>query len=104
MILDHSVDGWIVVIGVIGWDLEVFGCQSLKDKRAVVKSLKDRLHAKLNVSVAETDHHDLWQRAELTACAVANERRHAESVLTEADRLVNSEARARVIDSYRQFL
>lgn len=88
---------------MIGWELEVYGCQSLKEKRSVVKSLKDRLHDRFNVSVAETGHHDLWQRAELTACVVGSDRRHVESVLESVDRLVASEARARVIDSYRTF-
>jgi uncharacterized protein len=93
-----------VVIGVIGWELEVFGCQSLKDKRRVIKSLKDRLHARFNVSVAETAHHDLWQRAELTACVVATDGRQAESVLESADRLVAEEARARIIRADRSFV
>jgi uncharacterized protein len=93
-----------VVIGVIGWELEVFGCQSLKDKRRVIKSLKDRLHARFNVSVAETAHHDLWQRAELTACVVATDGRQAESVLESADRLVTEEARARIIRADRSFV
>ncbi|MBI4408896.1 MAG: DUF503 domain-containing protein [Gemmatimonadetes bacterium] len=92
-----------MVVGVIGWELEVFGCQSLKDKRAVLKSLKDRLHDRFNVSVAETGHQQLWQRAELTACVVATERRQAESVLDSTDHLVAGEARARIIDSYRIF-
>jgi uncharacterized protein YlxP (DUF503 family) len=92
-----------VVIGVIGWELEIFGCQSLKEKRSVVKGLKDRLHNRFNLSVAETGYQDLWQRAELTACVVAGERRVAESVLESADRLVNAEPRARVIDCYRTF-
>lgn len=92
-----------MVIGVIGWELEIFGCQSLKEKRRVVKGLKDRLHNRFNLSVAETGYQDLWQRAELTACVVAGERRVAESVLESADRLVNAEPRARVIDCYRTF-
>ncbi len=92
-----------MVIGIIAWELEVFGCHSLKEKRSVVKSLKDRLHDRFNISVAETGHHDLWQRAELTGCVVANEKKHAESVLASADALVQGEARARVIDSYRSF-
>lgn len=92
-----------MVIGVIGWELEVFGCQSLKEKRSVVKSLKTRLHDRFNISVAETGHHDLWQRAELTACVAAAERRHAEAVLDSADRLVSAEPRTRIIDSYRTF-
>jgi len=92
-----------VVIGVVAWELEVFGCQSLKDKRSVVKSLKDRLHDRFNVSVAETGHQELWQRAELTACVVSNQRRQAESVLQSADDLVAAEGRARIIDSTRFF-
>jgi uncharacterized protein len=92
-----------VTIGVVGWDLEIIGCQSLKEKRAVLKSLKDRLHARFNISVAETGHQDLWQRAELTACVAAGSRRHAESVLEQADRFVAAEPRARVIDSMRAF-
>jgi len=69
----------------------------------VVKGLKERLRARFNISVAETDHHDLWQRAEITACVVATDRRRAESVLDKADRLVEAEASGRIIDSYRIF-
>lgn len=92
-----------MVVGVVGWDLQIYEARSLKDKRAVVRSLKDRLRSKLNVSVAETGAHDLWQRAEITACVVATDRRHAESVLDSADRLVEAEARGRIIGSYRNF-
>lgn len=93
-----------MVIGVISWELEIFGCQSLKEKRSVVKSLKDRLHDRFNVSAAETAHQDVWQRAELTACVVAGQRKIAEQVLESADRLVAAEARARIIQTYRQWL
>ena len=93
-----------MVVGVIGWDLEVPACQSLKEKRRVVKSLKDRLHDRFNVSVAETAHHDVWQRTELTAAVVATDRRHADSVLEHADAFVRSDPRARIIDSYRSFV
>lgn len=92
-----------MVVGVIGWDLQIYEARSLKEKRSVVKGLKERLRSRLNVSVAETDHHDLWQRAEITVCVVATDRRHAESVLDKADRLVESESGGRIIDSYRVF-
>ena len=75
------------------------GCQSLKDKRRILKSLKDRLHQRFNVSVAETAHQDVWQRAELTCGVVATDRRHAESVLSAADRLVSTNGSVRIIDS-----
>jgi uncharacterized protein len=92
-----------VVIGVATWELEVLGAQSLKEKRRVVKSLKDRLHARFNISVAETAHHELWQRAALTGCVVATDSGHADAVLESANRLVNQEMRARVIRVERSF-
>ncbi len=93
-----------MVIGVVTWELHLSGCRSLKDKRRIVKSLKDRLHRQFNVSVAETDHQDTWQRSELACCVVANDRRHAESVLSSADHLIESEGLARIIDSTSSFL
>jgi uncharacterized protein YlxP (DUF503 family) len=88
-----------VVVGLVVWELHLPGCASLKEKRQVVKSLKDRLHRQFNLSVAETGHQDVLQRAELAACVVSGERRHADSVLGAADQLVEDEARARIIDS-----
>lgn len=93
-----------MVIGVAVWQLEVIGCQSLKEKRSVVKSLKAKLHDRFNVSVAETAHHDLWQRAELTACVVATDGRQADSVLESAHALVVREYRARIISLERSFV
>ncbi|MBB4637889.1 DUF503 domain-containing protein [Longimicrobium terrae] len=90
-----------MVVGVVVWELHIPGCASLKDKRAVVKSLKDRLHARFNVSAAETAHQDLLQRAELSVAVVATDRRQAQSVLSSADGMV--EGRARIIDSYTTF-
>ena len=91
-----------MVVGVIGWDIQVYDARSLKEKRAVIKSLKERLK-KLNLSVAETGHQDKWQRAELTACVVATDRRGAEAILEKADGMVEAEALGRIIDSYRVF-
>jgi uncharacterized protein len=93
-----------VVVGLITWELHLAASQSLKDKRQILKSLKDRLHQRFNVSAAETDHQDLWQRAELTAAVVSTDRRHAESVLQEADRLVEGAAGARIMDTSTSFL
>ena len=92
-----------MVIGVISWELEILGAQSLKEKRSVVKGLKDRLHDRFNVSAAETAHHDLWQRSEITACVVSSDRKVAESVLQNADNLVTKEYRARIIATQRFF-
>ena len=93
-----------MIVGVMTWELHLMACQSLKDKRAVLKSLKDRLHNRFNVSVAETAHHDLWQRAELTASVVSTDRVHAENVLREADRLVADAPGARIVDTSTSYL
>lgn len=92
-----------MVVGIVTWDLHLNGCASLKDKRRIVKGLKDRLHQRFNVSVAETDAHDLWQRAELSCAVVATDRRQAEEVLGAADRFVGGHELARIIDSSMTF-
>ena len=93
-----------MVIGVRSFELHLAGAHSLKDKRSVIKSVKDRLHNEFNVSVAETGRHDAWQTAELTVCLVATDRRHAESVLEAVDRFVAGNPSCRVIDTMTTFL
>ena len=57
------------VVGLLSIELHMPGARSLKDKRSVLRSLKDRLR-KHNVAVAEVDHQDLWQRARLGVVAI----------------------------------
>ena len=68
-------------IGVLTLDIHVEHSHSLKEKRHVVKSLKDRLRERFNVAVAEIDHLDSWQSSVLAAVTVSNDRVHAEQVL-----------------------
>lgn len=93
-----------MVIGVRSFELHLAGAHSLKDKRSVLKSLKDRLHNEFNVSVAETGRNDAWQTAELTVCLVSGERRHAESVLEAVDRFVASNPLVRIVDTATSFV
>ncbi len=88
-----------MVVGVISWELHLSGCSSLKEKRGILRSLKDRLQDRHRVSVAETAHQDAWQRAELSVAIVSSDRRRAQQVLDRVDALVASDARVRVIDS-----
>jgi hypothetical protein len=93
-----------MVIGVASWALHLAGAFSLKDKRGVIKSMKDRMHNEFNVSVAETAHHDTWQTAELTACVVAVDRVHAEKVLRQVDRFIEGNPLCRITNSQTSFL
>ena len=68
-------------VGVLTLELHVEGSHSLKDKRHVVKSLKDRLRSKFNISVAEIDGMDTWQWSVIAAAAVSADRGFCEKTL-----------------------
>jgi uncharacterized protein YlxP (DUF503 family) len=80
------------------WILHLEGCQSLKDKRSVLQSLKADLR-RLNVSVAEVGAQDLWQRAELACAAVGSDRRVVDEMLRTADGIVEAADGVRIIDT-----
>ncbi len=69
------------IIGLLKVELHFPEAQSLKTKRMVVKSIKDRLRRKFNVSIAETGYLDLWQRSELAVVSVSGARPVLESQL-----------------------
>lgn len=92
-----------MVIAVGSWDLSLPECRSLKEKRRVVKSLKERLQHRFRVSVAETRYQDVWTRAELTAAVVTTDRGHADSILDKLDRFVEGDGRAIILHMERSF-
>ena len=92
-----------MIIASNSWELTLPGCTSLKEKRSVIRSLKDRLRVRYHLSVAETGMQDVHGRAVITVAVVAGDRRQAESILDKADRLVENEGRALIVSSDRQF-
>jgi uncharacterized protein YlxP (DUF503 family) len=73
-------------VGILVLELRLDESHSLKDKRHYVKSLKDRLRSKFNVSVAEIDYQDLWQRGLIAVATVSGDQAHAEQVLQNVER------------------
>jgi uncharacterized protein YlxP (DUF503 family) len=71
----------MAAVGVLTLELRLENSHSLKDKRHVVESLKARLRNKFNVSVAEIDYQDTWQRAAIAAVTVSSDHVFAEKVL-----------------------
>ena len=71
----------MATVGVLTLELRLVNSHSLKEKRHVIQSLKERLRNKFNVAVAEIDHQDLWQRAAIAAVTVSSDHTHAEKVL-----------------------
>lgn len=92
-----------MVIGVNSWDLSLPECRSLKEKRKVVKSLKERLQHRFHVSVAETRHQDAWTRAEITAAVVTTDRGRADAILDKLDNFVVRDGRAVILRVERTF-
>jgi uncharacterized protein YlxP (DUF503 family) len=68
-------------IGVCTIEMHVPDSGSLKDKRHSLRSLKDRIRNKFNVSVAEIDDNDLWQKVSLAVAAVSNNKSHLNQTL-----------------------
>lgn len=83
-----------MAVGLLTLELHIADAQSLKDKRQVIRSLKDRLRGKFNVAVAELDFQDSWQRSVIGVVTLANEERFVQEVLQkvleEADEVLGS--------------
>ncbi len=72
-----------MVVGVLQLELHVPEAQSLKDKRSVIKRIKDQLRGRFNVAVAEVDANETWQRATVGVSAVSDQRAYVEGLLVE---------------------
>jgi uncharacterized protein YlxP (DUF503 family) len=70
-----------MAVGVLTLEIQIPWAHSLKEKRAVLRKMRDRLRARFNVAVAELDHTDLWQRATLGVAAISGSRPLLEEVL-----------------------
>ena len=93
-----------MIIGVLHIELFIPESESLKMKRFAIKSIKDRLRNRFNVSVAEIDNTDKWQRSSLGVVAISNEPKHVESILGNVMNLINGDGRVEVIDSTVHFI
>ncbi len=79
-----------MIVGLCTIELYIPNGHSLKAKRQVLLSLKDRLRHRFNLSVAEVDEQELWQKAVLAIACVANEGTHVNRVLDQAMNLIRS--------------
>jgi uncharacterized protein len=73
-------------VGILTCELHFPEAHSLKEKRHFLRSAKANLQNRVGASIAEVDHHDLWQRARITVACVAREHREVERLLDEAER------------------
>ena len=94
-------------IAYLTLELRIEGAHSLKDKRQVLRSLKDRLRNSFNISIAEIEVTDLWQRATLGVVSISDSRDYLaglmQNVEREAAKLANN-AGADIVDSFVDYL
>jgi uncharacterized protein len=94
-------------IAYLTLELRIEAAHSLKDKRQVLRSVKDRLRNSFNISIAEIEVTDLWQRATLGVVSISSSRDYLDGLMRnverEATRLANN-AGAEVVDSFVDFL
>ncbi len=91
-------------LGVLKVSLQIPMAQSLKDKRQVVRSLKDRLFARFNVSVAEVGDQELHQRAIIGIAFVALESKTADAKLQKLEDFLETHDGAVVIDLQKEIM
>lgn len=92
-----------MVVGIVRIELHLPASRSLKDKRQVVRSLKDRIRERARAAVAEVDHQDLWQRAALGVAVVAGDGGQARERLQLVRGLVEQTFEAQLTDWQERF-
>lgn len=88
-------------------EIEIPHAQSIKDRRQVVRSLKDRLRHAFNLAIAEMDAGEVWNRATLGIVAISGSRSYLAGQLQEIDRAahrITEALGAQITDSYAEFL
>lgn len=81
-----------MTVGIARLTLYLPEAHSLKEKRMVLRRVKDRAQQKFNVAIAEVGQNDLWQRSQLGVAVLGNDRRFVDSALDEVVRFVRAEA------------
>lgn len=87
-----------MVVGIIQLEIYIPGSNSLKGKRRVVKALINRLGDKFNVSVAEVNANNLWQRATLGIAVVNENSRYANKILNKIVNTVDNDGNVQILD------
>lgn len=86
-----------MTIGLLQVELSIHNSHSLKEKRMVLKSLKDRIRKQFNISITETDHQDKWQYATLGIVTISTDIRHTNQVLSQVVEFIETNREVDII-------
>ena len=93
-----------MIIGILQMDLRFSESHSLKEKRMILKSIKDRLRREFNIAVAEIDDQDRWQSARLGISSIGNDKRYVNGLLSRVERWAERQRDAELVSSQMEFL
>ena len=93
-----------MVVGLCVVELFLPGSRSLKDKRVLIKGIKDRLRARFNLSLAEVEFQDLWQRAKIGMVSIASSRDVLHTTINKAIEIIENNAQCEIIDCQVEYL
>ena len=86
-----------MIVGILSVEIIIPSAASLKDKRKIVLSIKDRLRKKFNVSVAEIEYQDKWQRSVLGVAIISGKRNFVEESLNKVFDFLDNEISFEII-------
>jgi uncharacterized protein YlxP (DUF503 family) len=93
-----------MTIGLLTLEIHISDARSLKDKRQVLRSLKDRLRAHFNVAVSELDHQDVWQRSQVGVVSISGDAKHLEesmsAIAAESERMLGRDLVSQEIEYF----
>ncbi len=93
-----------MIVGICKLDLRIYECRSLKEKRKVLRRIKDRTLSSFGITIAEVGSNDLWQRSELGFAVVGNDRRVIEGLIEKVHTFVEGLGGAHIIDQYTEII
>jgi uncharacterized protein YlxP (DUF503 family) len=93
-----------MIVGICTIELHLPGNRSMKGKRQVLQSVKDRLRHRFNVSIAEVDYQDLWQRALIGISTVGSDRGQVDRTLQHLVSAVEGMGLAELVDAQVEIL
>jgi len=86
-----------IMVTVCEIEIFIYEANCLKDKRRILKSIIDKLKAKHNITIAETDYNEKWNRSLLTFAAVSNSGKFSDKIINQVLRKIDNDNRVEVI-------
>nr|WP_300001837.1 DUF503 domain-containing protein [Tissierella sp.] len=93
-----------MIVGVCVVKLRIFEASSLKEKRAVIKSLMGRLKSRFNISIAEVGLNDSWQTTEIGFTLITNNSNHANEMISKIINFIHGDSRVEILEQNIEIL